>query len=160
MTKSRRLAGLFALLLALGALVGQAPPPVSADGDMCAGDPVVRFNGNADVSFTVRVPVSAVPAITKQNPVILRIYVPSNVTAQVVLFTGALAERVDIVRTSTVASGTSFEVPYETWAPTPVGGAAYRYNYSAVSTIASTQYNANSGVWSGWAGKAIRVPLS
>jgi hypothetical protein len=145
------------LMLALAA-AGVVPLPVSsvqAGDDFCGGDPLVMFNGNSLVHFTNRIPNASRPFVAAANPVVTRIFVPSNVDVRVVATNGSLPERVEFVRTSEVPLLDSVVIRFQVFAPDS-GSAPYPVLFTAMSPLQTAPGQGLSGRWNDG---TVPVPL-
>lgn len=121
---TRAVAIVVVALLALPGAPGSLNVALAGD-EFCANDPILSFDGQI-VRIIAFVPRSALPLITEQNPIRYRVYVPQNVRAEVLGYTGEAPERVDFVQTGEIASGSSFTLRFEMIAPDRGAGTTYR----------------------------------
>jgi hypothetical protein len=105
---------LLALVATLG--IGLAPNSARADEDWCADDPLVAIQGKV-VDIEVGIPLAHIKDLT--GPAVVNVYVPSNVSANVLLTTGLLYPiTVNVIHTkSPWTPGTPVKVNVQTYVP-------------------------------------------
>lgn len=146
------LLGVVGLLLALLAAL---PPAALAGEDWCDGDPIIYLDGQR-IQILVQVPAASLRSISAAEPVVIRLYVPQNVSVAPIQYTGPVAERVDVVRTRDTAGAPRLKVHFAVYAPDPPGKTNdFPVRYTAISAI-----DRQAGVsWSGfWRHDAIDIP--
>lgn len=121
---------------------------VDAGEDMCEGDPIVSIDGSI-LQIVVRMPVSKLKHVSAANPVLIRIYVPSDVKhVSVVAYTGPIPERVEWVPVAGVTKGKDkFKVKYAVFAPHGNGNEKYKLQYVATTKIDQRRHDFDSGKW-------------
>jgi len=142
-----------ALLMLLG---GWWAAPAHADLDFCAGDPIITFN-LAVTDITVNIPLSATKYATRQNPVVLLVFVPSNVRTLLNVGVSTYALRTELVKVPTLATGREMSIRFAVYAPD--GGPATRYtvSYRATSRLEIKSGKTTSGAWHT---ASFRVPFT
>lgn len=147
------LASGFALLLTL--LMVLPPGMVLAGEDWCDGDPIIFVDGQR-VQILVQVPASSLRYISVVDPVVIKLYVPQNVSVAPIQYAGPVAERVEVIRTGEMTGSPRLKVRFAVYAPDPPGRTNdFPVRYTAVSAI---DRQAGSSVSGHWRHDAIDVP--
>lgn len=144
---ARPLRLLIALGLALGSLAAPPAPVAWAGMDFCSDDPVFSLSGEI-VDINVQIPVANVPQLSPQNPLVLRVDVPKNVQAKVLVNTSTFLYplRVDLA-TAGPAPSPAMTITFHIYAPDQGGAARYPVRYMATSRLGSSSGQGTSGSW-------------